>query len=137
MVADRPEARPHPMQPKPIWVRHEVIQLKAVMPQAGCRTIAHHFNRRWAACRQMTISKTSVAETCRTHQYQLLQARRNLKHRIPRPIPRNRIWGCDLLTKTDQHGEPHLALAMLDHASRACLKLQHLADKSSRTLRVS
>jgi transposase InsO family protein len=36
-----------------------------------------------------------------------------------------------LLVKTDQHGTPHLALAILDHASRACLRLQWLADKSS------
>ena len=31
-------------QPKPKWVCNEVIRLKAVMPQAGCRTIAYHFN---------------------------------------------------------------------------------------------
>ena len=32
-------------QPKPQWVKPEIIRLKALMPQAGCRTIAHHFNR--------------------------------------------------------------------------------------------
>jgi len=31
-------------QPKPKWVCNEVIRLNAVMPQAGCRTIAYHFN---------------------------------------------------------------------------------------------
>lgn len=46
-------------------------------------------------------------------------------------MPRNRVRGCDLLTKTDRHGQPHLALAILDHGSRACLRLQRLADKSS------
>lgn len=118
-------------QPKPIWVREEIIRLKALMPQAGCRMIAHTFNRRWKSRRQMTVSKTYVADTCRRHQYLIYEARRKLKHRIPRPIPRNRVWGCDLLTKTDQHGTPHLALAIVDHASRACLRLQSLADKSS------
>jgi transposase InsO family protein len=49
-------------------------------------------------------------------------------------MPRNRIWGCDLLVKTDRQGQPHLALAILDHASRACLRLQRLSDKSSWTL---
>jgi transposase InsO family protein len=44
---------------------------------------------------------------------------------------RNRIWGCDLLTKTDRHGQPHLALAILDHGSRACIRLQRLSNKSS------
>ena len=118
-------------KPKPKWVQHEVIRLKALMPEVGCRTIAHHFNRRWAIHRQMTVSKTYVADTCRRHQYLILTARRKLKHRVPRPIPRNRVWGCDLLVKTDRQGQPHVALAILDHASRACLRLQRLSDKSS------
>ena len=117
--------------PKPKWVCREVIRLKTLMPHAGCRTIAHHFNRRWQCRRQMTVSKTYVADMCRRHQYRILTARRKLKHRIPRPIPRNRIWGCDLLVKMDRCGQPHLALAILDHASRACLRLQRLSDKSS------
>jgi transposase InsO family protein len=115
-------------------VRTEVIRLKALLPGAGCRMVAHHFNRRRAARRQMTVGKTYVADTCRRHQYLISEARRKLKHRVPRPIPRNRIWGCDLLTKTDRHGRAHLALALVDHASRACLRLQGLADKSSWTL---
>lgn len=121
-------------QPKPKWVQHDIIRLKALMPQAGCRTIAHIFNRRWRCRRHMTVSKTYVADTCRLQQYHILHARRKLKHRVPRPIPRNRVWGCDLLMKTDQQGQPHLALAILDHGSRACLRLQRLADKSSWTL---
>ena len=121
-------------QPKPAWVKTEVLRLKALMPQAGCRTIAHHFNRRWAARRQMTVSKTYVADTYRTHQYTTMHARRKLKLRVQRPIPRNRVWGCGLLTKTDQHGHQHLAIAIVDHGSRACLRLQRLSDKSSWTL---
>jgi putative transposase len=120
--------------PKPKWVQQDVIRLKALMPEAGCRTIAHHFNRRWATRRSMTVSKTYVADTCRKQQYLILEARRTLKHRVPRPIPMNRIWGCDLLLKTDQQGQTHLALAILDHASRACLRLQRLSGKSSWTL---
>jgi putative transposase len=118
-------------QPKPQWVKNDIIRLKALMPQAGCRTIAHHFNRRWAARRGMTVSKTYVADLCRKQHYLILEARRTLKHHVPRPIPMNRIWGCDLLVKTDQQGQPHVALAILDHASRACLRLQWLSDKSS------
>ena len=85
-------------QPKPKWVKHQVIRLKAVMPHAGCRTITHHFNRQWAARRDRTVSKTYVADLCRQHQYLIYEARRKLKHRMPRSIPRNRIRGCDLLT---------------------------------------
>lgn len=120
--------------PKPKWVPHEIIPLKTVMPEAGCRTIAHHFNRRWKSQRQMTVGKSYVACTLKKHHYLILEARKKLKHRVPRAIPRNRIWGCDLLTKTDRQGQPHLALAILDHASRACLRLQQLSDKSSWTL---
>jgi transposase InsO family protein len=40
----------------------------------------------------------------------------------------------DLLTKTDAHGHQHIALAVLDHASRACLCVQRLTDKSSLTI---
>lgn len=118
-------------QPKPEWVWNEVIRLKALMSEAGCRTIAHHFNRRWASRRQMTVGKSYVAETLRKHQYLILEARRKLEHHVPRPMSRNRVWGCDLLVKTDTDGHPHLALAILDHASRACLRLQRLSDKSS------
>lgn len=121
-------------QPKPKWVPHEIIRLKALMPQAGCRTIAHHFNRRHAARLAMTVSKTYVADTCRKQQYRILEVRQKLKHRVPQPMPRNRVWGCDLLVKTDRDGRAHLALAILDHASRACLRLQWLSDKSSLTL---
>lgn len=121
-------------QPKPKWVRHDIIRLKVLMPDAGCRVIAHHFNRRWKSRQGMTVSKTYVANMCRKHQYLILHARRTLKHRVPRPMPCNRVWGCDLLVKTDRQGQPHLALAILDHASRACLRLQRLSDKSSLTL---
>lgn len=121
-------------QPKPKWVKQEVIRLKAFMPQAGCRTIAHHFNRRWKSRRGMTVCKTYVADTCRKQQYAILHTRRKLKHRIPRPMRRNRVWGCDLLVTSDRQGQSHLALAILDHASRACLRLQQLSDKSSLTL---
>lgn len=79
----------------------------------------------------MTVRKTYVADLCRKPQYLIYEARRRMKYRIPRPMPRNRIWGCDLLTKTDRQGQPHVALAIVEHASRACLRLQSLADKSS------
>lgn len=120
--------------PKPKWVQAEVIRLKALMPEAGCRTIAHHFNRCWTNRRQMTVGKSYVACILRKHHYLILEARRKLKHRVPRLMPRNRTWGCDLLVKMDTRGQSHFALAILDHASRACLRLQRLSDKSSWTL---
>lgn len=70
-------------QPKPKWVRHEVIRLKALIPEAGCRMLAHHFNRRWRQRKHMTVSKTYVADLCRKQQYLIYEARRKRKHRIP------------------------------------------------------
>jgi putative transposase len=124
-------ARRFRAQPKPTWVRNEIIRLKALMPEAGCRTITHCFNRRFTKRRRMTVGKTYVADTIRRQQYAVLCVRRTLKHRVPRPIPRNLIWGMDLLTKTDAHGRQHVVLAILDHASRACLCVQRLTEKSS------
>lgn len=104
------------------------------MPDAGCRLIAHHFNRRFAVRRQMAVGKTYVANTLSRHQQLILEARRKLKHRVPRSMPRNLIWGMDLLTNTDTHGRQHLALAIVDHASPAGLCVQRLADESSWTI---
>ncbi len=126
-VAWRPGYRP----PKPQWVRTEVIRLKTLMPEAGCRTIAHLFNRRFRTTRDMTVGKTYVADTLRRHQHLILEARRRLKHRRPRPVPRNLIWGLDLTVHADASGARHLILGILDHASRACLALRTVRDKST------
>lgn len=122
------------IHPKPAWVRYEIIRLKALMPAAGCRTLAHLFNRRFAVRRRMTVGKTYVADTVRRHQYAILARRRALKHAIPRPVPRNLIWGMDLMVKTDRQGRQHPIVVILDHASRACLTLHALGGKSTRTV---
>lgn len=41
----------------------------------------------------------------------------------------------DLLTKTDTSGRQHVVLAIVDYASRACLCLKRLTDKSSWTIK--
>lgn len=86
-------------QPKPAWVVREIIRLKALMPDAGCRTISLVFNRRYAACRRMMVGKTFVADTLRRHRYEIEAMRRKIKHRVPRPAPRNLVWGLDLTGK--------------------------------------
>ena len=121
-------------QHKPAWVSREIIRLKALMPDAGCRTIAHVFNRRYAASRKMTVGKTFVADTIRRHRYEIEVTRRKLKHRVPRPIPRNFIWGLDLTGKTDETGNMHMIFGLIDHGSRALLTLAAVPDKASWTL---
>jgi hypothetical protein len=69
-------------QPKPAWVRKEVIRLKALMPDAGCRKVAHTFNRRFAESRQMTGSKTFVNGVIRKHNYEIQVLRRKIKNNL-------------------------------------------------------
>lgn len=125
-------------QTKPPWVTREIIRLKALMPNTGCRTIALVFNRRYArhtnARRRMTVGKSFVADTIRRHRYEIEMERRRIKHRVPRPTPCNLVWAMDMTGKTDAQGKLHLILGLLDHGSRGLLTLAALPDKCSWTL---
>ena len=119
---------------KPEWIKIEIIRLKALMPQAGCRSISDICNRRYAASRKVTVGKTWVHQVLQQHDYEIQILRRNLKHTTPRPVARNLIWGLDLTGKADAHGKLHALLGIVDHGSRALLHLQALHNKTSRTL---
>ena len=121
-------------QAKPAWVAREIVRLKVLMPDAGCRAIANIFNRRYAASRRMTVGKTFVADTIRRHRYEIEIMRRKLKHRVPRAMQCNLVWGLDLTGKSDSEGVLHSVFGLLDHGSRAALTLTGLANKSSWTL---
>ena len=121
-------------QPKPPWVIREIIRLKALMPDAGCRTIANIFNRRYAASRKMTVGKSFVSDTLRWHQYDIQVLRREIKHRVPRPAPRNLVWGLDLTGKGDTASNLHIIFGLIDHGSRTLLSLVALPNKCSWTL---
>ena len=121
---------------KPEWLKHEIIRLKALMPDAGCRAITDICNRRFAASRHVTVGKTFVHQTLQQHDYEIQVLRRQLKHAKPIDVPRNLIWGLDLTGKTDAQGGLHSLLGVLDHGSRALLHLQALRNKTSRTLLV-
>ncbi len=132
------EIEPSPLyyhrQPKPEWVKKEVIRLKALMPKTGCRTISDVFNRRFKVKRNMTVGKTYVSDTIRKHQYEIQVLRKKMKHRRPRPLPRNLIWGIDLTGKTDAKGRLHNILGILEHKSRATLTLTAIKDKTTLAL---
>ena len=82
----------------------------------------------------MTVGKTYVATVLRRSHSEVLRLRRTLKHRVPRPIPINRTWALDLTGRADLTGRQHLILGLLDHGSRACLRLSALSDKRSVTI---
>jgi transposase InsO family protein len=111
-------------------MERELIKLKALAPELGCRSIAEVFNRRFAK-RRVSVGKSYVAALLRRRRLDVLRMRRQLKHRVPRAIPINRIWGLDLTGKADLSARQRMILGLLDHGSRACLKLVELRDKSS------
>jgi transposase InsO family protein len=114
-------------------VRRELIRLKALSPNLGCRTIAEIFNRQFAG-RGEQVGKTFVADVLRQSKLDIVRLRRELKHRVPRPMPRNRTWALDLTGKADLSGRQRIILGLLDHGSRACLQLRVLSDKRSLTI---
>ncbi len=119
---------------KPQWVIDELIHLKALMPKAGCRRIADCFNRRFAAKKQITVSKSYVAYTLRQRQYEIAKARRRIKRHTTKAGPRNRTWALDLTGKQGIHGQQHAILGLIDHGSRRLLSLACLPNKSAWTL---
>ena len=120
-------------QPKPKWVGDEVIRIKAWSPEMGCRMVAEVFNRQFAE-RGISVGKTWVSMLLRRRKLDVLRLRRELKHRIPRAMPKNRTWALDLTGEVDLTGRQQMILGVLDHGTRACLRLTALTDKSSLTI---
>jgi transposase InsO family protein len=96
--------------------------------------LAHSFNRQFAATRGVRVGKTFVHEVVQKHRYEIEVLHRKLKHRKPRPLPRNLIWAIDLTGKRDAGGKSHSILGILDHGSRVNLALEALVDKSTISL---
>ncbi len=117
-------------QPKPPWVRREVLRLKALMPEHGCRKVAVVFNHLYGKKRKTTVGKTYVAVLLRRHAHEVLTLRRQLKHRPPRPLPVNTLWALDLTYLPDAPCTRPV-LGLVDAGSRACLLLRRLRTKAS------
>jgi transposase InsO family protein len=79
----------------------------------------------------MTGGKTFVAEAIRLHRHEILAARREIKNARPRRLPRNLVWAADLTGKTTLDAKTRAVLGILEHASRAVLRLEALQSKSS------
>ncbi len=125
-----PNTFPH-HPPKPDWVKQEIIRLKSFMPSNGHRKIAQIFNRLYAEKRNMTVGKTYVGYTIKNNLYEIQVLRKKWKHKRPKPVPHNLVWAMDLTGKTDQTGNQHTLLGIVEHQSRACLKLEALQTKAS------
>jgi len=82
----------------------------------------------------MSVGKSYVNETIKKHQYEIQILRRKIKHKRPKPLPLNLIWGVDMTGKADSTGQLHNILGIIEHQSRCCLTLRSLSDKASITL---
>ena len=122
----------HRSRTKPVWVRDAIINLKARLPEAGCRTVAHLFNRRHAP--HMTISKSCVADLVRQNRYAIENRRRLFKQQRPQELPCNQVWGIDFTGKQDSSGGQHSVLGIIDHGSRHLRRLIEVSSRNSWTL---
>jgi putative transposase len=131
--AEQPPA--HTARRKPEWVIQEVLRLKVLMWKKGsCREIANTFNGLHASTSTCTVGKTFVSECLKANQYALACLRKDMRNRLPRPVPINSIWAMDLTFYTDASGKQQMVIGILDHGSRLVTCLQTLVNKRSWTL---
>ena len=124
----------HAARRKPEWVIQEVLRLKVLMWSKGCRKIADNFNDQRSASTGFTVGKTFVSNCLKANQYALACLRKEMRNRLPRPVPINAIWAMDLTFYTDASGKQQMALGIIDHGSRLVTCLQTLVNKRSWTL---
>lgn len=113
---------------KPTWVKNEVIYLKVHLANYGCRKIAIEFNKKYAH-KKITVSKSYVYNIIKANNYEIIKQRKELKNRVPRPIPKNLIWSMDLTTIKQKQ-----VFGLIDNGSRALLSLEHIKNKSTITI---
>ena len=111
---------------KPKWVPSAVIRLCALMPHAGCRQIAHTFNRQHAG-KGESVGKTYVANLAKRRALAILGLRRKLKNRPTKPGPRNLTWAADLTFLPDSFP----ALGILDHGTRALITFRAMRTRTT------
>ncbi|MCK9182781.1 MAG: integrase core domain-containing protein [Fibrobacteraceae bacterium] len=129
-------------QPKPAWVKREIIRIKAHAPAAGVRQVADIFNRNFAAATGASIGKTFVYGVLRDNIYEVERLRKEWKHRIPKPMARDVIWGMDMTGVRTGTGKDNgkgknteaTVLGIIDHGTRRCVSLRSIPDKASVTL---
>ncbi len=113
---------------KPDWLRLEVLRLKAHMPRAGCRAVAHTFNRVHPG---VSVGKTFVADLIASHQMEITELRHQIRSAKPRAVADNDTWAMDMTFFTDTQHITHAAIGIIDHGSRLALRLQMLSRRCS------
>lgn len=118
---------------KPLWVKNEIIYLKALLPNYGCRKIATIFNKQFHH-KNISISKSYVYYITIKNQYKIIQKRKNIKNKKPQVLPKNFLWQIDLTNISDYYKNKNSIFGIIDSGSRAILFLQRLENKSTITI---
>lgn len=108
---------------KPLWIKNEIIKIKAINPSLSNRTIANIFNSKFNS---FSVGKTYVSYTLKNHQYEILELRKKFKNKMPFFTQFNKTWAIDL---TFLNQKP--ILGVIEHNSRKLLTLKTLNQKSS------
>jgi putative transposase len=91
------------------------------------------FNRVFAH-REVSVSKSFVHQTLRTHAHAVWLARKAIGAAKPKAVAVNHCWGIDLTGRADAAGRIHTILGILDHGSRRVVALHIVARKCGWTL---
>jgi transposase InsO family protein len=105
--------------------------LRLAVHLRSCRAIEDAFNRQHG--HRLTVGKTWVHEQLVAHADTVAAMRRGMKGKPPRVIPLKGHWGLDLTSIRTGDGMQQ-TLGIIDHGSRALIRLRALPRKCAYTL---
>ena len=127
-IESEPEPGPHSRKPE--WVRQIVMGLAA--NGLSCRRIKEDFNRHHGS--RITIGKTWASEVMKNCAEQIQAIRRGAHNVVPPPIEPNKVWALDMSCWRTADGRMQLVLGIIDHGSRALMRLKDIPRKCAWTL---
>ena len=110
---------------KPAWVKPAILELHEQLGVSH-RKLAAAFNHVYFASTGISVGRTWVRETLKKHEYEKLHIQKTLKHRVPRFLKKNAIWGIDTTCVRDASLKQHIVLGIIDHGSRMNVLLQNV-----------
>jgi len=110
---------------KPAWVKQCVLTLHERFGLSH-RKLADLFNQLYFASTGISVGRTWVRDLLLQEAHDALHRQTECKHRVPEPMPKNRVWGIDTTCVTDANKIQHIVLGMIDHGARLNLMLQYL-----------
>jgi putative transposase len=115
---------------KPEWVREAVLHLAT--HRLSCRQVTDNFNRNHG--HRQTIGKTWVHEVVSSNADQIRALRRGTHNLVPPAMEPDKVWALDLTCLRTGDGQMQTILGIIDHGSRAVMRLKRLPRKCAWTL---